>query len=58
MKKWLKIWMLSMAFVAAMTAVVSTGKVEAQSTANNQVQVVIISSWRCFRKKRWRRERS
>lgn len=41
MKKWLKIWMLTMAFVAAMTAVVSTGKVEAQSTANNEVQVVI-----------------
>ena len=41
MKKWLKLWMLTMAFVAAMTAVVSTGKVEAQSTANNQVQVEI-----------------
>lgn len=42
MKKWLKIWMLTMAFVAAMTAVVSTGKVSAEEgKSSNEVQVVI-----------------
>ena len=44
MKKGLKLWMLAVALVATMTAVISTGKVQAGEgdlTANNQVQVVI-----------------
>ena len=43
MKKWLKLWMLAVAFVAAMTAVVSTGKVEATGGQDNskKVQVTI-----------------
>jgi len=41
MKKWLKIWMLTMAFLATMTAVVSTGKVQADQDASKVVQVTI-----------------
>lgn len=44
MKKWLKIWMLTMAFLAAMTTVISTGKVEAQAAdpdTSNYVRVSI-----------------
>ena len=40
MKKWLKIWMLAMAFLAAMTTVISTGKVNAE-TWDNKVTVEI-----------------
>ena len=48
MKKWLKIWMLTMAFVAAMTAVISTGKVEAtwEDTSNIvQVSIDAYNNW-------------
>ena len=43
MKKGLKLWMLAVAFLATMTAVISTGKVEAEDNVNNEVTVEISS---------------
>lgn len=41
MKKWLKIWMLTMAFLAAMTVAVSTWKVNAEQDSTKKVEVSI-----------------
>lgn len=41
MKKGLKLWMLAVALLATMTAVISTGKVEAENDTSNKVTVQI-----------------